>query len=86
MQDNIIQEKALPQYEKAIQYCLQIINNERKNAESRKQALKDLAVLQLSYDYMEKHKTASGYPAQQGLLIPFDVLIAVEKLESSTSH
>lgn len=79
-EDNIFRERILPHYKKAIESCLSTINSPTESEKSKKQALGDLAVLQLSYEYMEKHKTASGTPACKGYPIPFAVLLRVEEL------
>ena len=79
-EDNIFRERILPHYKKAIESCLKTINSPTESERMKKQALSELAVLQLAYEYMENHETADGTPACQGYPIPFAVLLKVEEI------
>jgi hypothetical protein len=80
MKNNFKKEVLLSQYEKEIKYLAQIIYEDKYKDNSRENALKDLAVLQLSYEYMQEHDNVSGYPMCRGLWIPFPVYDRIKEI------
>jgi hypothetical protein len=80
MKDNIKKEIILPQYKREIEYIIKDISKNKYEDDSIENALKDLALLQLSYEYMQKHESASGYPLCRGLNIPFEVFEKIEEI------
>ena len=83
MENNIVKDRILPIYKREIESCLLTLSSNTESKNSKKQALGDLAVLQLAYEYMENHETASGTCACKGCVIPFTVLIKVEEIRKS---
>ena len=79
---NFKKDVLLSQYEKEINRLIKVIYEDKYQDNSRENALKDLVVLQLSYEYMNSHDDEIGYPMCQGLWIPFEVYKKIKTIRS----
>lgn len=77
---NFNKEVLLLQYKREINRLVKVIHEDKYQDNSRAEALKDLVVLQLSYEYMQSHDNEIGYPMCQGLWIPFVVYNKVKEI------
>ena len=81
-QENIKKSIILNQYKQEIEFILNALLEEVESSKAREIMLEELALILLSYEYMKKHETASGYPLCRGLNIPFEVFKRVEEIRS----